>query len=149
MTLYPQTGYEHGSISVVTHHLRNSYLWDKVRVQGGAYGGFCSYDRLSGSLAFLSYRDPQLENTLEIFDKTLAYLQNLKLDKDELVKTIIGVIGEIDAYQLPDAKGYSSFVRHLTGITDEERQQRKDEVLQASSADLQRFCNLIRYLPEE
>jgi Zn-dependent M16 (insulinase) family peptidase len=52
ISLFPRQGYDHGSISVVTNHLNSVYLWDKIRMQGGAYGGFCSYDRLSGTLTF-------------------------------------------------------------------------------------------------
>ncbi len=125
----------HGSINVVMKHLRTGWLWDKVRVQGGAYGAFSSFDRISGAFAFVSYRDPNVERTLRVYDETAAYLANLKLSKVELERSIIGAIGDIDAYQLPSAKGMASFYRHLVGDTREIRQKIRDEVLSTSLED--------------
>ncbi len=59
----------------------------------------------------------------------------MEMDKDALTKAIIGTIGDIDGYQLPDAKGYTAFMRHVLGVTDEERQQRRDEILATSNKD--------------
>ncbi len=112
----------HGSALVIVPYLRGSYLWEKVRVQGGAYGGFAVFDQQSGNFNFLSYRDPNLDQTLQAFDQTADYLRKLELSESELTKAIIGAIGEVDAYQLPDAKGYTALIRYLLGITDEERQ---------------------------
>lgn len=119
----------HGSCLVITRYLRNAYLWDQVRVQGGAYGAFCVFDRLSGILTFLSYRDPNLLETVEVFDRSAVFLNRMTLDKDELVKGIIGTIGDLDAHMLPDAKGFASLVRHLVGDTVENRQKMRDEIL--------------------
>jgi Zn-dependent M16 (insulinase) family peptidase len=65
----------------------------------------------------------------------VEYLRSLELSRDELTKAIIGTMGDIDAYQLPDAKGYSALVRHLLGVTDEERQIRRDQILSTSNQD--------------
>ncbi len=137
-------GYElHGSISPITNFLRTSWLWERVRVQGGAYGGYCSFDQDSGVLTFLSYRDPNLLGTLETYDKTSSYLRELDLSVDEVTNSIIGAIGRMDAYQLPDAKGYSSMARYLIGATDEMRQQYRDEILATSVADFKAFANIL------
>ncbi len=123
-------GYEfHGSINVILKHLRTAWLWDKVRVQGGAYGAFSSFDRISGAFSFVSYRDPNVERTLKIYDETAEYLQNLKLTPLELENSIIGAIGDLDVYQLPSAKGAASFYRHLIGDTRELRQKMRDQIL--------------------
>ena len=103
--------------------------------QGGAYGGFCSFDMDSGVYSFLSYRDPNLRQTLENYDRTGDFLRNLELSDAELVKSIIGSIGSIDGYQLPDAKGFTSLQRHLIGRTDAARQQYRDEVLSTTAVD--------------
>jgi Zn-dependent M16 (insulinase) family peptidase len=146
--LYRQ-GYRYdGSLEVVTAHLRNTYLWDKVRVQGGAYGTFCLFDRHSGVFTMLSYRDPNLLATLEVYDRAGEFLQQLQLSDSELTKSIIGVIGEMDSYQLPDAKGYTSMLRFLIGITDEERQQIRDRVLSTSLADFEAFGALLSQVKE-
>ncbi len=123
-----------GAASVALQHLNMSYLWDKVRVEGGAYGGFSSYNHLSGNFQFGSYRDPNLLKTLDVYDAAGDFLRKPVPDT-ELIRSIIGVIGQMDRYQLPDAKGFSSFSRHLIGETAEKRQERRLEVLNASPAD--------------
>jgi len=139
-----EMGYEvHGSVSVITNYLRTTWLWEKVRVQGGAYGGFCLFRKQSGVFSYLSYRDPNLTGTLENYDGTADFLRNLDLHNDELTKSIIGAIGTLDGYQLPDAKGFTSMQRYLLGVTDEERQKYRDEVLTASTSDFRAFAEVL------
>ena len=133
----------HGSSSVITNFIRTSWLWDKIRMQGGAYGAFCSFGRQSGVLTFLSYRDPNLLNTLDIYDQTADVLRKADLSDKELTRNIIGAIGAMDSYQLPDAKGYTSMVRYLLDESDAERQQIRDEVLSTSLADFQHFADVL------
>jgi len=128
-----------GSSLVITKYLRTAWLWEKIRVQGGAYGAVCAFDPHCGSFAFASYRDPNLADTLETYGKTGEFLKNLTLDPDELTRSLIGAIGAIDAYLLPDAKGYCDMVRYLTDMTDEKRQKRRDEVLSTTADDFHRF----------
>ncbi|KAG0492576.1 hypothetical protein HPP92_005974 [Vanilla planifolia] len=139
-----EAGYElHGSAYVISKHIGNTWLWDRVRVSGGAYGGFCDFDTHSGVFSYLSYRDPNLLKTLEVYDGTTNFLRELELDSDALTKAIIGTIGDVDAYQLPDAKGYSSLLRHLLGITDEERERRREEILSTSLKDFKDFADFL------
>jgi Zn-dependent M16 (insulinase) family peptidase len=133
----------HGSCHVISRYLRNGWLWEKVRVQGGAYGAFAQFDRLSGVLTLVSYRDPNLLKTLETFDGCPEFLRKLSLDEDELAKCIIGTIGDIDQYQLPDAKGYTSMVRYLTGETDADRQRMREEVLGTKASDFTAFGEVL------
>jgi hypothetical protein len=133
----------HGSAHIITRYLRNTWLWEKIRLQGGAYGAFCSFDKHSGVLTFVSYRDPNLLKTIEAFDASARFLKDLKIGDHELVKGIIGTIGDIDQYQLPDAKGYSSMVRHLTGENEERRQKMRDEILGATQKDFQSFGEIL------
>ncbi len=137
-------GYElHGSAFVITGYLRTSWLWERVRMQGGAYGGFSLFDSHSGLFSFLSYRDPNLLLTLRNYDGSADFLRTLELSDDELTKGIIGTISNIDQYMLPDAKGYTSMVRHLLGITDEYRQQIREQVLDTTAADFRRFADVL------
>jgi presequence protease len=124
-----------GSILVISPYLRSTYIYEKVRVKGGAYGGFSLFDRYSGVFSFLSYRDPNLLETLSAYDRAGQFLREIDLSEDELTKAMIGAIGEMDAYQLPDAQGYTSMLRYLLGVTDEERQQLRDQVLSTTPAD--------------
>ena len=132
-----------GSVQVIARYLRNVWLWEKVRLQGGAYGAFCQFDRLSGTLSFVSYRDPNLIKTVETFDRSADFLRNLELTEDERVKGIVGTIGDIDQYRLPDAKGFVSMARHLSGETDEDRQLIRDGVLATSLADFRGFAEAL------
>ncbi len=138
-----EAGYEYdGSALVVNGYLQMAYLWEKIRVQGGAYGGFSAFDDASGVFAFLSYRDPNIASTLENYDKAGAFLKSLdsaRLNDQELTKAIIAAIGDLDAYQLPDAKGYTSMMRYLTGRTDELRQQIREQVLSTNGEDFIAF----------
>jgi hypothetical protein len=139
------TGYKlHGSSVVISRYLRNSYLWERVRVQGGAYGGMCIFDHRSGVVSFISYRDPNIEKTLDIYRAAGGYLRSLELNEDELTKSIVGAIGDLDQYQLPDAKGYTSLMRRLIGDTDDFRQQLRDEVLATSRKDFHAFGDVLQ-----
>jgi Zn-dependent M16 (insulinase) family peptidase len=118
-------------------------LWDRVRVQGGAYGAFCLFNHLSGTLTFVSYRDPNLIKTIDTFDETVRFLRSTDLTDDELTKSIIGTIGDIDRHLLPDAKGYTSMVRYLTEETEEKRQLLRENVLSTSVEDFRDFADVL------
>lgn len=132
-----------GSIDVITKYLRTTWLWEKIRVQGGAYGGSCRFNRYSGVFNYLSYRDPNLLGTIQNYDETAGFLRHLNLSEDELVKAIIGAISDLDSYQLPDAKGYTSMARHLIGISEESRQQYREEILSTTAADFHAFAEVL------
>ncbi len=133
----------HGSVNVITKYLRTSWLWEQVRVLGGAYGGFCGFDRQAGLMTFGSYRDPNILSTLEAFDKCADFLARAPLDQAEIDKGVIGAIGGMDQYQLPDAKGFSSMIRFLTGVTDEERQKIRNEILATDEGHFRAFGEVL------
>ncbi len=138
------SGYQlHGSALVITRYLQTAWLWERIRVQGGAYGGMCSLDQRSGAFAFASYRDPNLQRSLDTYLATGNYLKNLQLSEDELTRALIGAVGQLDAYQLPDAKGYSSCLRYLLGFSDEERQKIRDEVLSTTQNHFNAFGEVL------
>lgn len=142
--LYEDAGYKlKGSSYVINKHLGTTYIWDRVRVSGGAYGGFTDFDTHSGMYTYLSYRDPNLLKTVDVYDGTVDFLRNVDLDQDALTKAIIGTIGDVDGYMLPDAKGYTAFMRHLLNIGDEERQQRRDEILGTTVKDFREFADVL------
>jgi len=144
-----KAGYQyHGSINVITGLMRTMYLWEKVRVQGGAYGAFCGFDRLSGAFWFGSYRDPNLLDTLKVFDHTADWLTNIAIDEQELARSIIGTIGEFDNYMLPDIQGYVSLQRHLIGITDDMRARTRSEVFATNLENLRSTARAFAALPE-
>lgn len=137
-----------GAAMVIARHVRASYLWEKVRVQGGAYGGFCSLDHRSGLLSFVSYRDPNLGATLDVYDRTADYLRDLDLSEEELTKGIIGAIGDLDQHLLPDARGFTSMVRYLANDPDDFRQRVRNEVLATKIEDFRAFGEALLALRE-
>lgn len=139
----------HGSINVITNLVRTSWLWDQVRAQGGAYGVFGQFGRQSGVWTFLSYRDPNLLATLDAYDATARFLREHDFSRDEITKGVIGAIGSMDAYQLPDAKGRTSLNRYLLGVSDEERQQIRDEILGTTVQHLRAFADVMAAVAEE
>ncbi|PDW02836.1 insulinase family protein [Candidatus Viridilinea mediisalina] len=137
-----------GAAGMVTRWLSIGYLLDRIRVQGGAYSAGCSYDRTSGLLAATSYRDPNLLKTLQVYAELGDFLRSVPLDDQTVERAIIGAIGDLDAYQLPDAKGTSAFLRHLCGVSDAWRQQMREAILDASAADFRAFAEAADALRE-
>lgn len=129
-----------GASSVVAGFLSSGFLWDHVRVMGGAYGGFCSFGSSSGRIMFLSYRDPNVVETLDIYDRAADYLEKVEISEDDIEKAIIGAIGRHDTPLFPDQKGYRSFQEYLTGESREDRQQYRDEILGTSEKDFREFA---------
>ncbi|MBQ4133021.1 MAG: insulinase family protein, partial [Desulfovibrionaceae bacterium] len=125
-------GYKYdGSIHVILKYLRTGYLWEEVRVKGGAYGAMVNFDRMTGTLCLVSYRDPNVSNTLEVYARVGEHLRGLRLERSELERNLVGAIGELDVHLLPDAKGNASFARFLTGDNDEFRQRMRSQILNA------------------
>lgn len=142
-------GFETSAASaVVLRYLNTTYLWDKVRVQGGAYGGSSRFDLSSGNFSFLSYRDPNLLKTLDVYDGAARALR-AGIGETDLTRSIIGVIGDADRPEFVDAKGYSAMWRKLTGTTDAVRQQRRDEILAASNDDFLALADAIEAVAQK
>ena len=142
-------GYElDGSALVISRYLKTSWMWEKVRVQGGAYGTFSIFDSTTGIFSYLSYRDPNLLDTLSVYDRASTFLRELELSQKEITKGIIGAIGDLDSYQLPDAKGYTSLKRYLIGKTEQERQQLRDEILSTTAQDFRAFADALDLVKE-
>lgn len=139
LNLYDQGYTYHGSLQVILKYLRTGFLWEEIRVKGGAYGAISSFDRLAGTLCLVSYRDPNVERTLEVYGRIGEHLAQLKLDPVELESSIIGAVGELDAYLLPDAKGFASAVRALCNDSPETRQRMREQILATSLKDFNLF----------
>jgi len=128
-----------GAYGVVSRFLSRGYLWDNVRVVGGAYGGGCSFDPLGGGISFSSYRDPNLQGTLDIYAKTADVLTSLELSDEALEQAIVGAVGDLDQPMTADSKGFRALSWYLTGITTEQRQAYRDEMLSTTRDDFKAF----------
>ncbi len=125
-----------GSVLVAAQLLRTDYLWNTVRVQGGAYGASVRIEPISGVVVATSYRDPQVTATIEAFTKMENYLQTAPIADTELEKAKISTLGDIDQYRLPDAQGFLAFVQQVTGLTTPIRQELRNAVFATTRQDL-------------
>ncbi|MCC5843460.1 MAG: insulinase family protein [Verrucomicrobia bacterium] len=136
--LRPSETLPHASVRVATRLLRNDYLWDHIRVRGGAYGASCSFDRISRVFSFTSYRDPHVEQSLETYRQSAQWLAGIDLSDNDLEQAVIGTLGTLSRPHHPAQQSHSALIRHLIGLTGELRQQQWDEVRATTAADLRR-----------
>lgn len=133
----------HGALRVLRVMLGYEYLWQNVRVMGGAYGCMCSFSR-TGDSYFTSYRDPNLEKTIRIYEEAADYIANLKVDERALTQYIIGAISELDMPMNPAAKGLYGLSAYMTGLTDEMLQKERNELLSADETVLRKLSEYVR-----
>ena len=120
-----------GALRVLRVMMGYEYLWTQVRVKGGAYGCMCAFGR-SGDSYFVSYRDPNLEKTIEAYQGASAFVRNFHADERTMTKFIIGAVSEIDMPLTPALKGARSLTAYMTHMTLEETQRERDELLEAT-----------------
>ena len=136
-------GYEYsGSMLVLSTLLRYDYFWTKIRVQGGAYGAFTNFNR-NGMLFFGSYRDPHLTQTIDVFNATGDYVRRFDATKREMDKFIIGTMSSLDAPMTPKMKGETAMGCYLHGVTFDDRQKTRDEVLATRQEDIRALAPLV------
>ena len=136
-------GYEYtGALLVLETIMRYEYLWALIRVQGGAYGATTSFTR-SGAMHFCSYRDPNLERTLQVFDATAAFVSQFDVSDREMDKYIIGTISKLDHPLTPSMRGSIAMDCYIRGITFDDRQKSRDEVLATRQETIRGLAPLI------
>lgn len=136
-------GYSYrGSHKVLETILRYDYLWTRVRVQGGAYGGFATLER-NGNLVFGSYRDPNLKETLTVYDDTPGYLSGFAVDDREMTKYIIGTISRLDTPLTVSQKGEQADLLYIRKVSQVERQQERDEILATRQQDIRQLAIMV------
>ena len=140
---FKEAGYEYtGALRILKVILSYDYLWMNIRVKGGAYGCMSNF-RKSGDSFLVSYRDPHLKNTLKIFENTPEYLHTFTADEREMTKYIIGTISDLDVPLNPYAKGELSLGAWFAGITEEELQEERNQILTAQPEDIQALGDLV------
>lgn len=136
-------GYEYtGALRLLRIILSYDYLWINVRVKGGAYGCMNTFLR-SGESYFVSYRDPNLSDTLDVYDKIPEYIKSFSPDERDMTKYIIGTFSALDTPMNPEAKGSRSLSAYLDGITYEQIQKERNEILNAQPEDIRRLADLV------
>jgi Zn-dependent M16 (insulinase) family peptidase len=129
-----------GHFEVLKTYLSRDYLWNNVRQLGGAYGCFIQFSNITGNLAFVSYRDPQVKKTYDAYNKIPEVVENLELSDKVLKQLVIGTYGNFDPLQSPSAKAAAARNEYLTGLTPQHKQQRLAEITSTGVAELRSYA---------
>lgn len=140
---YISKGLEYtGALKALRVIMGYDYLWNNVRVLGGAYGCMSSFGK-NGDSYFVSYRDPNLKETLEIYNNATEYVETMELDDRKVLQFIIGALSDLDVPMTPSTKGEFSLGAYMSNMTDEDFQKERDELL---SIDADVIHGLSRYI---
>lgn len=131
-----------GNLQVLKTVISLDYLWNRIRVQGGAYGSFSSFAR-NGNVFMSSYRDPNLKETLSAFDEAESYLRQFQADERQMTKYILGTISKLDAPLTPSMKGERAAAYYLSRLTYDELQKERDEIIAATEKDIRNAADLV------
>ena len=141
---FKTAGYERaGALSVLQLLLSREYLWQNVRVKGGAYGCSIIINTVDGNVSLASYRDPSITRTYDVYKEIPEYLRGLELTDRELTKYVIGTISASDRPQTALVKGETAVGHYLNGSSEESRQKYRNEVLDVTLEDLKKYADLI------
>ena len=133
----------HGTYRILKVILSYDYLWIQVRVKGGAYGCMSGFKR-NGESYLVSYRDPHLKRTLDVYKGIPDYIRNFQADERDMTKYVIGTISNLDAPLTPSVKGSRGLSAYLSGVTEEMMQTEREQVLQATKEDIRALAAHVR-----
>lgn len=132
-----------GSLRALHTMLSTDYLWNNVRVKGGAYGCMCTFGN-SGNAAFVSYRDPNLEKTIDVYEKCADFIENFEADERTMTQFIIGAISSLDTPMNPAARGTYSLGGYMTGRSFASIQKERDELLATDQEAFRATAKIVR-----
>jgi Zn-dependent M16 (insulinase) family peptidase len=136
-----------GKMKVLENIINSKYLWQELRVKGGAYGGAMRLTK--DEVLFYSYRDPNLKETLDTFDGTVKFLRNFKADEKEMTNYIIGAIGNMDYLTGSYDKGLLGDNMYFSGTTKQDIQKIRDEALSTTEEDIRNFADLLEVVTKQ
>ncbi len=146
---YRKKGLEYtGALRVLKVIMGYEYLWTNIRMKGGAYGCMCNFGK-TGECYFVSYRDPNLGKTLEVYDNAAAAVGDFQADERTMTQYIIGTISDMDTPMNPAAKGLYSLSAYMTGVTMELLQKEREQVLSTEPEDIRALAEHIKAFMEE
>ncbi|MDD3171895.1 MAG: insulinase family protein, partial [Bacilli bacterium] len=141
---FVRNGYQYtGALQVLNSILSVDYLWNNVRVQGGAYGCLSGFDRFGDSF-FVSYRDPNLGKTIKVYEGMVKFLDEFKASEEEMTKSIIGTIGAIDAPRTPAGRGMISRNLVLAGISIADIKKEREEIINCTEKDIKDLKKIVQ-----
>lgn len=142
--LFPKQEWYTGAFEVLKTYLTRDYLWNTVRQMGGAYGCFSQFNFVTGNIALISYRDPQVRKTFQAFEKIPSVIAGIDLSPHALDQLIIGTYGSFDPHQSAAARGATARNEYLSGITVTEKQQRLREITATTAPQLRSFADVFQ-----
>ena len=141
---FVKAGYEYdAALNVLQVIFSYGYLWENVRVKGGAYGAMCTFAR-SGISYMTSYRDPNLMETYDVYKNAYQYVETFNPDERDMTKYLIGAIAKLDAPMTPSAEGSYCFLCYMAGVTDEMIQQERDQILATNPEKIRSLAPIIK-----
>lgn len=146
---FREVGYSYtGALRILKVMLSYEYLWTNIRVKGGAYGCMSSFRR-NGDGFLVSYRDPNLVKTLEVFRKTGEFIRSFDADEREMTKYIIGTISEMEVPMTPSGKGNLSLNAWFSKVTEEDMAKERQEILEAQPEDIRKLAGIVDAMMEQ
>lgn len=137
-----------GALRALKVVMSYEYLWTQVRVKGGAYGCMCQFGK-TGESYFVSYRDPNLEKTIEVYEKAADFVEAFEADERTMTQYIIGAVSALDTPMTPQVYGTYSLAGYLTGFSEERVQRERDELLSADAGTIRGLAAYIRAFMED
>ena len=134
-----------GALQILKVILSYDYLWQNIRVKGGAYGCMSNFNRI-GEGYLVSYRDPNLKKTMEVYEGVVDYLKNFNVEDRDMNKFIIGTISNIDRPMNPAAKGNRSMNLYMNHVTEEMIRTEREQILTAQQKDIRALADVLQAL---
>lgn len=128
-----------GAMRILDTILGYDYFWNNIRVKGGAYGCMSSFSR-NAQLVFMSYRDPRLQETKEVFDQTPDFLRAFDANERDMTRFIIGTLSGMDTPLTPSMRGSRGLAAYMSGLTDRVLQKERDQIIHAGAEDIRRLA---------
>lgn len=139
---YKRFGYLYsGSFAVANNFLNTDYLWNKVRVEGGAYGGMSAIRR-SGDMILVSYRDPNIADTYQAYEGIVDYFAQFGSEEEEVKNAIIGTISGLDTPLTPSMENAKILGMYFSELTHQDEMKTRAEILDTTSEDIRKMSKL-------
>jgi len=139
---FSTAGHNYTGAMKVLANILDDYLYEEIRIKGGAYGMGASFGR-NGGMYFYSYRDPHVANTYQVFKNAADYVRKLNLSKSDMEKFILGTIRSFDRPATNANKGFAATVTHILGVDDDMRQKERDEILTADLCTIKNLADML------
>ncbi len=137
-----------GKLRVLSNILSNDFLYKELRVKGGAYGGGAGFT-MDGYQYFYSYRDPNLKESLDVYNEVADFIRSMDYNSRDMDKFILGEVSNLDYPKTPEYQGVQGDLDFMTGFTQADRQQIRDEVLDTKLEDLRQYADMIQAIMEK